>query len=127
MLQIAERLPTSRRGQVTFLVVFTTGWVAAYRINGWVWNHLLFNLLGMAPTARLTETIHFFLFDTIKIGLLLIGIIFAVTVLRSYMSVERTRALLGGKREGVGNVMAAGLGVITPFCSCSAVPAFIGS
>ena len=42
------------------------------------------------------------------------------------MSVERTRALLGGKREGVGNVMAAGLGVITPFCSCSAVPAFIG-
>ncbi|NMM25337.1 MAG: permease, partial [Phycicoccus sp.] len=49
-----------------------------------------------------------------------------VTVLRSFMSVERTRALLGGKREGVGNVMAAGLGVITPFCSCSAVPAFIG-
>jgi len=126
MLQIAERLPTSRRGQVTFLVVFTTGWVAAYRINGWAWKHLLLNLLGMAPTARLTETIHFFLFDTIKIGLLLIGIIFAVTVLRSYMSVERTRALLGGKREGVGNVMAAGLGVITPFCSCSAVPAFIG-
>jgi uncharacterized protein len=47
-------------------------------------------------------------------------------VLRSFMSVERTRALLGGKREGIGNVMAAGLGVITPFCSCSAVPAFIG-
>jgi uncharacterized membrane protein YraQ (UPF0718 family) len=57
---------------------------------------------------------------------LLVGIIFAVTVLRSFMSVERTRALLGGKREGVGNVMAAGLGVVTPFCSCSAVPAFIG-
>ena len=126
MLQIAERLPTSRHGQVTFLAVFTAAWVLAYRINGWVWDHLLYNLLGMAPTARLTETIHFFFFDTIKIGLLLIGIIFAVTVLRSYMSVERTRALLGGKREGVGNVMAAGLGVITPFCSCSAVPAFIG-
>jgi uncharacterized protein len=47
-------------------------------------------------------------------------------VLRSYMSVERTRALLGGRREGAGNVMAAGLGVVTPFCSCSAVPAFIG-
>jgi uncharacterized membrane protein YraQ (UPF0718 family) len=111
---------------VTFLVVITTGWVAAYRINGWAWNHLLYNLFGMTPTARLSETIHFFLFDTIKIGLLLVGIIFAVTVLRSYLSVERTRALLGGKREGVGNVMAAGLGVITPFCSCSAVPAFIG-
>ena len=49
-----------------------------------------------------------------------------MTVLRSFMSVERTRALLGGRREGVGNVVAAGLGVVTPFCSCSAVPAFIG-
>jgi uncharacterized membrane protein YraQ (UPF0718 family) len=121
MIQIAERLPTSRRGQVTFLVVATTGWVAAYRINGWAWNHLLYNLFGMAPTSRLTETIHFFLFDTIKIGLLLIGIIFAVTILRSYMSVERTRALLGGKREGIGNVMAAGvpIGVTLSFLIAS--------
>lgn len=55
----------------------------------------------------------------------LVGIIF-VAVLRSFMSVARTRALLGGRREGIGNVMAAGLGVVTPFCSCSAVPAFIG-
>ena len=78
------------------------------------------------PTDRLTETLHFFLYDTIKIALLLVGIIFVVTVLRSFMSIERTRALLGGRREGVGNVMAAGLGVVTPFCSCSAVPAFIG-
>jgi uncharacterized membrane protein YraQ (UPF0718 family) len=62
----------------------------------------------------------------VKILLLLAGIIFIVTVLRSFMSVERTRALLGGKREGIGNVLAASLGVVTPFCSCSAVPAFIG-
>jgi uncharacterized membrane protein YraQ (UPF0718 family) len=70
--------------------------------------------------------VHFFLFDTVKITLLLTGIIFAVTVLRSFVTLERTRALLGGRREGVGNVMAAGLGVVTPFCSCSAVPAFLG-
>ena len=57
---------------------------------------------------------------------LLAAIVFAVGVLRSFMSIERTRALLGGRREGVGNVAAAGLGVATPFCSCSAVPAFIG-
>jgi uncharacterized membrane protein YraQ (UPF0718 family) len=126
VLQIAEKLPVSRRGQATFLSIFILLWVGAYRVNGWVWNHLLYNLFGMAPTSRLTETVHFFFYDTVKIGLLLIGIIFAVTVLRSYMSVERTRAMLGGKREGVGNVLAAGLGVITPFCSCSAVPAFIG-
>jgi uncharacterized membrane protein YraQ (UPF0718 family) len=70
--------------------------------------------------------VQFFFLDTVKILLLLAGIIFIVTVLRSFMSVERTRALLGGKREGIGNVLAASLGVVTPFCSCSAVPAFIG-
>jgi uncharacterized membrane protein YraQ (UPF0718 family) len=70
--------------------------------------------------------VNFFFLDTVKILLLLAGIIFIVTVLRSFMSVERTRALLGGKREGIGNVLAASLGVVTPFCSCSAVPAFIG-
>ncbi len=101
-------------------------WVGLYALNEHLWDWLLYDAFGMNPADRLTETIHFFLYDTAKITLLLIGIIFIVTVLRSYMSIERTRALLGGKREGVGNIMAAGLGVITPFCSCSAVPAFIG-
>jgi len=100
--------------------------VAVYQLNGVVWDSLLYGLAGMDRTARLTETLHFFGYDTVKITLLLVGIIFVVTVGRSYMSVERTRALLGGRREGAGNVLAAGLGVVTPFCSCSAVPAFIG-
>ena len=78
------------------------------------------------PDSRLGESVHFFFYDVTKIALLLTGIIFVVTILRSFMSVERTRALLGGRREGVGNVAAAGLGVVTPFCSCSAVPVFIG-
>jgi uncharacterized protein len=125
-VSIAERLPagTGRRGAV--LGAAAVGWIAAYRVNGRVWNRLLYDVFGMDPSARLTGTVRFFLFDTVKITLLLTGIIFVVTVLRSWMSVERTRALLGGRREGVGNVMAAGLGVVTPFCSCSAVPAFIG-
>ena len=80
----------------------------------------------MREGSKTGDAVHFFVYDTAKIALLLTGIIFAVTVLRSFMSVERTRALLGGRREGVGNVAAAGLGVVTPFCSCSAVPAFIG-
>ena len=101
-------------------------WVGLYILNEHIWDWLLFGLFGLNPADRLSETVHFFLYDTAKITLLLIGIIFIVTVLRSFMSVEHTRALLGGKREGVGNVMAAGLGVVTPFCSCSAVPAFIG-
>lgn len=102
------------------------GWAAAYWLNGRLWDWLLYRVIGLAPEDRATESVHFFLFDTVKIALLLSGIIFVITIARSYMSVERTRALLGGRREGVGNVMAAGLGVVTPFCSCSAVPAFIG-
>ncbi len=125
-MNVLERLPTDRRGQVGALAGAAFLWWLAFWVNARIWDWLLYDLFGMAPDARLTETLHFFFYDTVKITLLLAGIIFIVTVLRSFMSVERTRALLGGKREGVGNVMAAGLGVITPFCSCSAVPAFIG-
>jgi len=113
-------------GRSIALTAAVLAWIGAYRLNGPAWDRLLYDLLGMDRTARLTESVRFFCYDTVKIVLLLTGIIFTVTVLRSYMSVERTRALLGGRREGAGNVMAAGLGVITPFCSCSAVPAFIG-
>ncbi len=101
-------------------------WSVAYRLNGPLWDWLLYNAIGLDRSTRLASSLHFFGYDSVKITLLLVGIIFVVTVLRSFMSVERTRALLGGRREGVGNVMAAGLGVVTPFCSCSAVPAFIG-
>ncbi len=125
-MSVIERIPTSHRGQLTTLAAAAALWLGAYELNGHLWNWLLYDGIGMSPDARLTGTLHFFLYDSVKIALLLIGIIFIVTVLRSYMSVERTRALLGGRREGAGNVMAAGLGVVTPFCSCSAVPAFIG-
>ena len=101
-------------------------WFALYAVNEPFWDWLVYRAVGLDAESRLGSGVHFFFYDTVKIGLLLTGIIFLVTVLRSFMSVERTRALLGGKREGLGNVLAAGLGVITPFCSCSAVPAFIG-
>ena len=101
-------------------------WVVGYVLNGRVWDFVVFDLLGLDPQSRLGEAVHFFVYDTTKILLLLSGIIFIVSVLRSFVTIERTRALLGGRREGFGNVAAAGLGVVTPFCSCSAVPAFIG-
>ena len=97
-----------------------------YLALGPFWNAVLFRLLGLPRDARWADAVHFFFFDTTKILLLLVGIIFVVRVLRSFLSIERTRRMLGGRREGVGNVAAAGLGVATPFCSCSAVPAFIG-
>ena len=125
-MTVLERMPTSTRGRWLTLAGVAVAWYAAFWLNARIWDWLLYDAAGMDPTARVTETLHFFLYDTVKIALLLCGIIFIVTVLRSFMSIERTRALLGGRREGVGNVMAAGLGVITPFCSCSAVPAFIG-
>ena len=125
-MSIAERMPTSTRGRWATLTGAALLWAAAYWMNERLWDRVFYDLFGMAPDARLTETLHFFFYDTVKIALLLAGIIFVITIMRSYMSIERTRAMLGGRREGVGNVMAAGLGVITPFCSCSAVPAFIG-
>ena len=101
-------------------------WVAVYQLNLRFWNWMVFHVAGLDPASKVGGSVHFFFYDVTKIGLLLVGVIFVVTILRSFMSVERTRALLGGRREGIGNVAAAGLGVVTPFCSCSAVPVFIG-
>jgi uncharacterized membrane protein YraQ (UPF0718 family) len=126
-VSLAERLrPTTPTYRWVGVGAAALGWLALYEINLPLWDWVVYDVAGLSPASRLGSGVQFFFYDSIKIALLLIGIIFLVTVLRSFMSVERTRALLGGKREGVGNVMAAGLGVITPFCSCSAVPAFIG-
>jgi uncharacterized protein len=101
-------------------------WLVAYNNIQAIANWLVYGLLGLEPGSQLGESLAFFFYDVPKILLLLGGMIFVITVLRSFFSAEQTRAWLGGKREGVGNVMAACLGIITPFCSCSAVPLFIG-
>jgi len=124
----AVRPPPSHHRPRRVLVGVTVAvvWVTLYQLNLRWWNWLLYDAIGLDRATRVAGSVHFFLYDLTKIALLLTGVIFLVTILRSFMSVERTRALLGGKREGVGNIAAAGLGVVTPFCSCSAVPAFIG-
>ncbi|BCB27366.1 hypothetical protein SKTS_22520 [Sulfurimicrobium lacus] len=86
-------------------------------------------LVGALPVARdgrLGGALQFFFYDTPKVLLLLTGIVFVMGIIHTFVSPERTRAMLSGKRLGVGNVMAASLGIVTPFCSCSAVPLFIG-
>jgi uncharacterized membrane protein YraQ (UPF0718 family) len=83
-------------------------------------------LLGLTRATPLGEALHFFFYDTPKVLLLLTGIVFLMGVIQTFFAPERTRALLAGKRLGVGNVLAASLGIVTPFCSCSAVPLFIG-
>lgn len=101
-------------------------WWLAYSILQPVTEIFTFELLGLTRGSHLGESVAFFLYDVPKILLLLGGMIFLITILRTFFSAERTRALLGGKRVGIGNVLAALLGIVTPFCSCSAVPLFIG-
>src|SRR5512147_2576349 len=80
----------------------------------------------MKPGTRLADAAEFFIYDIIKIFLLLSVIIFVVSVIRSYFPPERTKRILSHKKEFIGNILAALLGIVTPFCSCSAVPLFIG-
>jgi uncharacterized membrane protein YraQ (UPF0718 family) len=89
-------------------------------------DYISYNLIGLAPGSRLGEALDFFLYDTAKIFLLLTSIIFVVAIIRTSFPPERTKRMLSHKREYVGNVLAALLGIVTPFCSCSAVPLFIG-
>ncbi len=87
-------------------------------------DYLTFDMLGL--TGRVNETVNFFIYDTVKILFLLIVIIFVVSYLRTHFNTEYVRAHLQGKSELYGNVLAALFGIITPFCSCSAIPLFLG-
>ncbi len=87
---------------------------------------LLSRILGFSITSHLGKSIAFFIYDTPKVLMLLTLVVFGVGIIRSFFTPERTRAILAGKKESAGNVMAALLGVVTPFCSCSAVPLFLG-
>ena len=89
-------------------------------------DFIVYELLHLDPQSLLATSLHFFIYDTLKIFTLLATIIFVVAIIRSYFPPERTRRILAHKREYIGNVLAALLGVVTPFCSCSAVPLFIG-
>ncbi len=100
-------------------------WVALY-VHLTDLADLAVALLGLSRNTHLGEAVHFFLYDTPKVLLLLVGIVFLMGVIQTFFAPERTRALLAGRRLGVGNMLAACLGIVTPFCSCSAVPLFIG-
>jgi uncharacterized protein len=89
-------------------------------------DKFVFDILGIEKTTHLGESLNFFIFDTIKIFILLISIIYLVTLLRSYFPIEKARDYISGKNRIVGHIFAAIFGVLTPFCSCSAVPLFLG-
>ena len=101
-------------------------WWLAYRSLLPFAKWLTYRLFGLEEGTHLGSAVEFFLYDTPKVLLLLTLVVFAVGIVRSYFTADRARRMLAGKREAAGNVMAALLGIVTPFCSCSAVPLFIG-
>lgn len=113
------------RQPIVFLILAAVAWLALYQTL----NPAAEALVAALPVDRASHlggALQFFLYDTPKVLMLLTGVVFVMGMINSYFTPERTRALLAGRSEGAANVMAASLGIVTPFCSCSAVPLFIG-
>ena len=117
--RVAWRLPLA-------LALGAAAWLWLYAQLQGVADLLTYDLLRLEQGSHLGDAVDFFLYDVPKIFMLLVGIILVVTVVRSYFPPERVRAILSARGELAGTVSAALLGIVTPFCSCSAVPLFIG-
>ncbi|HEY5580089.1 MAG TPA: permease [Rhodoferax sp.] len=113
------------RQPIAFLVLAAIVWLGLYQTLIPA-SEALVAALPVDRTGHLGGALQFFFYDTPKVLMLLTGVVFAMGMINSYFTPERTRAMLAGRGEGVANVMAASLGIVTPFCSCSAVPLFIG-
>lgn len=113
------------RRQLSLLAALIPLWILAYALLDPLASRLVAGF-GLDVRAPLGAALHFFLYDAPKVLLLLVAVVFVLGVIQTFFSPERTRALLAGRRAGIGNVLAATLGIVTPFCSCSAVPLFIG-
>ena len=101
-------------------------WVLAYRSLADLARWATYRLAGLEPGSRAASAVEFFVYEAPKVLMLLVAVVFGVGIVRSFFTPERTRRVLAGRRESAGNVLAALLGTVTPFCSCSAVPLFIG-
>jgi uncharacterized protein len=112
--------------QLAYLVAALVVWWIVYVSLAGTASWLTLHVLRLSPQTRAGSAAEFFLYETPKVLLLLTLVVFGVGIVRSFFTPERTRRMLAGRRESVGNVLAALLGVVTPFCSCSAVPLFIG-
>lgn len=113
-------------GQTRFAILLLPVWFLLYHFLQPLTDWLIDDLLQMTKGAHLTEALRFFIFEVPKVLLLLILIIFLVGIVRSFFTAEKTRKALEGKKTLTGNIMAASLGIVTPFCSCSAIPLFLG-
>lgn len=107
-------------------VLLILSWYLVYRYLAPGAKWITYSLFAMPKDSHLAQSIEFFIFEVPKVLMLLVVVVFGVGIIRTFFTPERTRQILRGKRESVGNVLAATLGIVTPFCSCSAVPLFIG-
>ena len=117
---------TSTRRDLATLLGGAALWALLYFANRPLWDGVIGGLVGLDLEGRLGHAVHFFFYDTVKILLLVGGLIYAIGLLRSQISPERVRSALAGRRAITGYLVAAAFGAITPFCSCSSVPLFIG-
>lgn len=108
------------------IIILLAAWILLYINLAEITDLLVYNLIGLEKGTHLTESIWFFIFEVPKVMLLLVLIVFFVGIIRSWFSAEKTRKALEGKSLFAGNAMASGLGILTPFCSCSAIPLFLG-
>jgi uncharacterized protein len=116
----------SPKWKIIFPLLLIPVWYLIYHFLQPFTDWLIFSAFGMTKGSHLAESIWFFIFEFPKVMLLLTLIIFFVGIIRTFFTPERTRKALEGKKTFTGNVMAAGLGIVTPFCSCSAIPLFLG-
>lgn len=116
--------PTDR-GLVLRLAGLAALWAFAWWVNERVWTSLV-SALSLDPDNRVVAAVEFFCYDTVKIFLLLLGLMFVVGMLRASLDLDRARTYLEGRGLFVGLLLAVVLGVVTPFCSCSSIPLFIG-
>lgn len=113
-------------GLLAKLIVAALAWWAAYTALPAASQWLTYDVIGLAHGSHLGESVAFFLYDVPKLLLLLSGMIFVISLLQTFIDTQKVRVLVEKRGEGVGNFMAALFGAITPFCSCSSVPLFIG-
>jgi small redox-active disulfide protein 2 len=116
----------SRPGGVIFAVTGVAAAVVVYTQLRSIADFITHGVFRLAAPGRFSAAVEFFVFEVPKVLLLLTGVVFVIGVLRTWFTPERARRLLAGRREASGNVLASLFGVATPFCSCSAVPLFIG-
>lgn len=121
-----KRPPLSMGGMILAGVAGLVGWFVIYKQLLPFSHFFTYQLLGFSEDSQLGGAIQFFVYDAPKVMLLLTLVVFITGILRTFFTPERTRKFLAGKRESTGNVLAALLGIVTPFCSCSAVPLFLG-